>query len=81
MSMNSDGARKGRGATLNPDNRFFRQHSEAMHDGWASEPDPLKPLQTSVTAQQSRTIISRNTSPDIPFTQSINPYQGCEHVM
>lgn len=79
MSMNSDGARKGRGATLNPDNRFFRQHSVTEHDGWATEPDPLKPLQTTVTVQQSRTIISRNTSPDIPFTQSINPYQGCEH--
>lgn len=79
MSMNSDGARKGRGATLNPDNRFFRQHSEAEHDGWATEPGPLKPLPTTVAVQQSRTIISRNTSPDIPFTQSINPYQGCEH--
>lgn len=79
MSMNPDGARKGRGATLNPDNRFFSSRSEAEHDGWAIEPDPLAVLQTSVTVQQSRSIISRNTSPDIPFTQSINPYQGCEH--
>ena len=29
--------------------------------------------------QQARTIIARNESPDIPFSQSINPYQGCEH--
>lgn len=79
MSMNPDGVRKGRGATLNPDNRFFRNHSETEHDGWMTEPDPLKPLATIVTVQQSRTIISRNNSPDIPFTQSINPYQGCEH--
>lgn len=83
MSMNSDGARKGRGATLNPDNRFFRQRSEAEHDGWADAQEAqsaaLKPLATTVTVQQSRSIISRNTSPDIPFTQSINPYQGCEH--
>ncbi len=28
---------------------------------------------------QARTIIARNESPDIPFNQSINPYQGCEH--
>jgi DNA repair photolyase len=28
---------------------------------------------------EARSIISRNTSPDIPFYQSINPYQGCEH--
>jgi DNA repair photolyase len=27
----------------------------------------------------ARSIISRNTSPDIPFSLSINPYQGCEH--
>lgn len=79
MSMNPDGARKGRGATLNPDNRFFSTRSEAEHDGWAIEPDPVKPLATTVTVQQSRTIISRNTSPDVPFSQSINPYQGCEH--
>ena len=32
-----------------------------------------------MTIQRSRTIIARNASPDIPFTQSINPYQGCEH--
>jgi DNA repair photolyase len=79
MSMNPNGARKGRGATLNPDNRFFSTRSEAEHDGWAIEPDPVKPLATTVTVQQSRTIISRNTSPDVPFSQSINPYQGCEH--
>ena len=34
---------------------------------------------TTVTIQRARTIIARNDSPDIPFTQSINPYQGCEH--
>ena len=27
----------------------------------------------------AKSIISRNQSPDIPFSQSINPYQGCEH--
>jgi DNA repair photolyase len=37
------------------------------------------PLRTSVTVEQPKTIISRNTSPDIPFDQSINPYRGCEH--
>lgn len=36
-------------------------------------------LRTTVAIQQARTIISRNDSPDIPFNQSINPYQGCEH--
>ena len=45
----------------------------------ADADDELPPLQTTVSIQQARTIISRNESPDIPFTQSINPYQGCEH--
>src|SRR4030095_7831686 len=47
--------------------------NEAGDEG---EPAPLK---TTVTIQPARTIIARNASPDIPFTQSINPYQGCEH--
>jgi DNA repair photolyase len=77
---------KGRGATFNPGNRFRRDTREAVDDGWAPPPSEaevgdqeLPPLKTTVTLQRSRTIIARNASPDIPFTQSINPYQGCEH--
>src|SRR5437764_8385483 len=69
---------KGRGATFNPANRFRRDGREAVDDGWASDDDALPPVKTTVAIQQSRTIIARNDSPDIPFTQSINPYQGCE---
>jgi DNA repair photolyase len=74
----------GRGATFNPGNRFRRDVREAADDGWAPAPaedasDDLAPLKTSVMIQHARTIIARNDSPDIPFTQSINPYQGCEH--
>src|SRR5438034_6616598 len=77
-------AHKGRGATFNPANRFRRDAREAVDDGWTppeavpgdDEPPPLK---TTVTIQKARTIIARNDSPDVPFTQSINPYQGCEH--
>jgi DNA repair photolyase len=74
---------KGRGATFNPANRFRRDDREAFDDGWtgpaADEDDALPPLKTTVAIQAARTIIARNDSPDIPFTQSINPYQGCEH--
>jgi DNA repair photolyase len=77
---------KGRGATFNPGNRFRRDTREAVDDGWTPPPSEgevgdqeLPPLKTTVTLQRSRTIIARNASPDIPFTQSINPYQGCEH--
>jgi DNA repair photolyase len=75
---------KGRGATFNPANRYRRDAREAVDDGWeqrAEDPadDDPPPLKTTVTIQSARTIIARNESPDIPFTQSINPYQGCEH--
>jgi DNA repair photolyase len=75
---------KGRGATFNPENRFRREQRAAVDDGWGApsdtgESDEPPPLKTIVRIQPARTIISRNDSPDIPFTQSINPYQGCEH--
>ncbi len=73
---------KGRGATYNPPNRFRRDEREAFDDGWAPDPgedDAPPPPKTVVRIQQARTIIARNDSPDIPFNQSINPYQGCEH--
>ncbi|MEP6943656.1 MAG: PA0069 family radical SAM protein [Betaproteobacteria bacterium] len=76
----------GRGATFNPGNRFRRDTREAVDDGWAATaPDPadtdesLPRVKTTVMIQHARTIIARNESPDIPFSQSINPYQGCEH--
>ena len=74
---------KGRGATYNPRNRFRADTREPCDDGWespaeASEDAPPRP-RTTVTIQRARTIIARNDSPDVPFTQSINPYQGCEH--
>src|SRR4030095_2445058 len=72
---------KGRGATFNPPNRFRRDEREAFDDGWSNDADaaPAPPPKTVVRIQQVRTIIARNESPDIPFNQSINPYQGCEH--
>jgi DNA repair photolyase len=76
-------AHKGRGATFNPQNRFRRETREAVDDGWTTpataDDDAPPPLKTVVRIQQARTIIARNDSPDIPFSQSINPYQGCEH--
>ncbi len=71
---------KGRGASINPEGRFEQALREAFDDGWEGtlEDDVRRP-QTSVTAERVKSIISRNDSPDIPFTQSINPYRGCEH--
>jgi DNA repair photolyase len=77
----------GRGATFDPGNRYRAMTREAVDDGWDNPPaaddsdagDAPPPRKTIVTITPARTIISRNASPDIPFTQSINPYQGCEH--
>ena len=70
--------RKGRGAGINPEGRFEHAAREAFDDGWHHESGE-KPLKTHVTVEHAKSIITRNDSPDIPFTQSINPYRGCEH--
>src|SRR6202022_1896009 len=46
--------------------------------GWQSIED-LPPFKTEVAIDTARKVITRNTSPDIPFDRSINPYRGCEH--
>ena len=71
--------RKGRGAGINPEGRFEKIGREAFDDGWERIEEDLPPLQTHVTVERVKSIISRNDSPDVPFEQSINPYQGCEH--
>ncbi|MFQ5790527.1 MAG: PA0069 family radical SAM protein [Acidobacteriota bacterium] len=77
--MSSRKLPKGRGAVSNPAGRFERYQTVDLDDGWeASDPDP-EPIQTTVTPEQTRRLIARNDSPDVPFDQSINPYKGCEH--
>ncbi len=70
---------RGRGATLNPEGRFETIERAAYDDGWGDLPEEPRQVPTVVTDETVRSIISRNDSPDIPFTQSINPYRGCEH--
>ena len=36
-------------------------------------------MKTTVTTDNSKTIINRIRSPDLPFDRTINPYRGCEH--
>lgn len=68
---------RGRGTAWNPPNRF--EHIEFVPDldeiGGEDEPRP----RTTFMRDASKSIISRNDSPDIPFTASVNPYRGCEH--
>ena len=75
--MNRTGFIKGRGTTSNPHNRFQKRISvfEESSEGEESVPHPA----TQYIPQESRSIVSSNQSPDVPFRLSINPYQGCEH--
>ena len=70
--------RKGRGAHSNASGRFEPVARVAFDDGWQSL-DDLPAFKTSVTVDATRSIITRNDSPDISFDRSINPYRGCEH--
>ncbi len=44
---------------------------------WLGEPPPARP---EVYQDATREILSRNDSPDVPFTWSVNPYRGCAHA-
>lgn len=68
----------GRAAQSNATNRFERVVREAFDDGWGQVGD-AGVLRTSVTDEVPRKVITRNTSPDLSFDRSINPYRGCEH--
>jgi len=71
---------RGRGAVSNASGRYESETREGFDDGWVSEDDDAPTqLRTTLTAEKARTIIARNDSPDIGFSQSINPYRGCEH--
>jgi len=69
---------KGRGAADNPRERFEAYTREREPVDFPDE-DAAPSPRTVITLQQAKSIISRNESPDVPFSQSINPYQGCEH--
>ncbi|MCP1172804.1 PA0069 family radical SAM protein [Ralstonia chuxiongensis] len=77
--------RKGRGATSNLQGRFERDERTRVDDCWQPlvghlDPDDAPPrIQTSVSIERARSILSHNQSPDIPFGVSLNPYRGCEH--
>jgi DNA repair photolyase len=70
---------KGRGAVTNPSGRFEGTRLEATDDGWGSLDELPRRAETVLAADVPRHAITRNQSPDVPFDQSVNPYQGCEH--
>ncbi len=71
--------RKGRGVLSNDDGRFEPYRHVRVDDGWAPQQEPGPAFKTTVTVDNSQSILARNQSPDVPFEQSVNPYRGCEH--
>jgi DNA repair photolyase len=67
-------APRGRGAALNPTNRF-----ETLTVERDPEVQGPEQIETELLRDTSRSLIAFNDSPDVGFDASINPYRGCEH--
>jgi len=73
---------RGRGASWSPANRFEKLHIDVTDiEVVDEEPDAEeRPRRgTQYFRDGSRSIITRNSSPDVGFETSLNPYRGCEH--
>jgi DNA repair photolyase len=76
---------RGRGTSIRIAHRFETIERSAQDDGWGGlderfrQQEEQSSVATEVIAEQARTIITRNDSPDVPFDHAINPYRGCEH--
>ena len=66
---------RGRGTSDNPANRFEGREYETDPEAAGAQAMPA----TQFIPDASRSVISRNDSPDVPFSASVNPYRGCEH--
>ncbi|SNT10907.1 PA0069 family radical SAM protein [Tropicimonas sediminicola] len=69
----------GRAARSNRPGRFERHGRDRVEDGWIGDLEALPPLRTEVAVEHPKSVLSRNSSPDIGFDRSVNPYRGCEH--
>jgi DNA repair photolyase len=70
---------KGRGALSNPAVRFETTCVEKTFDGWQDEEEVARSVAEIVLPDRAKSVITTNSSPDVGFEQSINPYRGCSH--
>ena len=73
---------KGRGISQNPTGRYemFERESVATNcSDWEEDHEAASIWKTRLHVDHTKSIISTNNSPDVPFNRSINPYRGCEH--
>lgn len=69
----------GRSSQSNPDQRYQDWQREQVDDGWDNLEQPTAKVKTELFIDNSKSVISYNQSPDVPFDRSVNPYRGCEH--
>ncbi len=73
---------KARGATRNNSSTRFNLKERVAEGDWLDSVESLDgivPRRTTVTIEKPKSILTRNSSPDIGFDRSINAYRGCEH--
>ena len=73
---------KGRGAASHVTGRYAVTRAVGADDGWGSVYEDIAETprpRTEVTEERARSVVTRNDSPDVGFSQSVNPYRGCEH--
>ncbi|WP_188263031.1 PA0069 family radical SAM protein [Azospirillum tabaci] len=73
-------ALKGRGAISNLTSRYERETRVLADDGWGENEALTETVPTQVFDDAARSVLSKNTSPDVIFERSVNPYRGCEHA-
>jgi DNA repair photolyase len=66
----------GRGANLNPPNRFERLHLSPDPD---LPPEEQASPRTQFFDDGSESLLTKNNSPDVGFAYGLNVYRGCEH--
>jgi DNA repair photolyase len=82
MSTSNRPSAKGRGSQLNPPNRFGLPVYEPDLEHVERDVEYLAGLEnprTEYLPDTSRSVVTKNDSPDIGFNFSINPYRGCMH--
>jgi DNA repair photolyase len=76
------GSIKGRGAAIQPNNRYLPVHVETDLEHVADDDEYMAQLGRPLTEympDDSQTIAAENDSPDVGFRYSVNPYRGCSH--
>lgn len=70
---------KGKGAQYNPANPYLKNEITHEHNEGIDEYTGDEKPKTQIFYENPKNVLSKNTSPDLKWSYSVNPYQGCEH--